>query len=73
MPAAIESTIKQRVIAQYLQGASRDKIAADNGIGPGTVSNIIDEWKKEVQDSDYESIRDDIVSSAVPHQSYLIP
>src|SRR5215472_2302756 len=58
MPAAIDPIIKQRVIAQYLQGFSRDKIAADNGIGTGTVSNIIDEWKKGVQDSDYESIRE---------------
>src|SRR5215472_9628969 len=58
MPTAIDSIIKQRVIAQYLQGVSRDKIAADNDIGTGTVSNIIDEWKKGVQDSDYESIRE---------------
>src|SRR5215471_11416595 len=58
MPAAIDPIIKQRVIAQYLQGVSRDAIAADNGIGTGTVSNIIDEWKKGVQDSDYESIRE---------------
>jgi hypothetical protein len=58
MPAAIDPIIKQRVIAQYLQGVSRDKIAADNGIGTGTVSNIIDDWKKGVQDSDYESIRE---------------
>src|SRR5215471_1891041 len=58
MPAAIDPIIKQRVISQYLQGVSRDAIAADNGIGTGTVSNIIDEWKKGVQDSDYESIRE---------------
>jgi hypothetical protein len=58
MPAAIDPIIKQRVISQYLQGVSRDTIAADNGIGTGTVSNIIDEWKKGVQDSDYESIRE---------------
>ena len=58
MPAAIEPIIKQQVIAQYLQGASRDSIAADNGIGTGKVSNIIDEWKKGVQDSDYEPIRE---------------
>jgi hypothetical protein len=58
MPAAIDPIIKQRVIAQYLQGVSRDTIAADNGIGTGTVSNIIDDWKKGVQDSDYESIRE---------------
>jgi transposase-like protein len=58
MPAAIEPIIKQRVIAQYLQGDSRDGIAADNGIGTGTVSNILDEWKKGLQDSDYESVRE---------------
>jgi hypothetical protein len=58
MPAAIDPIIKQRVIAQYLQGVSRDTIAADNGIGAGTVSNIIDDWKKGGQDSDYESIRE---------------
>ena len=46
MPAAIDPITKQRVVAQYLQGVSRDRIAADNGIGAGTVSNIIDEWKK---------------------------
>ena len=27
MPAAIDPIIKQRVIAQYLQGVSRDRIA----------------------------------------------
>ena len=58
MPAAIDPIIKQRVIAEYLQGVSRDTIAADNGIGTGMVSNIIDDWKKGVQDSDYESIRE---------------
>ena len=58
MPAAIDQAIKKEVIAQYLQGVSRERIAADNGIGAGTVSNFIDEWKKGVQDSDYESIRE---------------
>jgi hypothetical protein len=29
MPAAIDPIIKQRVIAQYLQGVSRDTIAAE--------------------------------------------
>jgi hypothetical protein len=58
MPAAIEPIIKQRVIAQYLQGDSRDRIAADNDIGTGTVSNILDEWKRAVQGSDYESVRE---------------
>jgi hypothetical protein len=58
IPAAIDPVIKKQVVNQWLSGASRDRIAADNGIGAGTVSNIIDEWKKGVQDSDYESIRE---------------
>jgi hypothetical protein len=48
MPAAIDPVIKKQVINQWLSGGSRDRIAADNGIGAGTVSNIIDEWKKGV-------------------------
>src|SRR5215831_16791730 len=58
MPAAIDPIIKKQVVNQWLSGDSRDRIAADNGIGTGTVSNIIDDWKKGVQDSDYESIRE---------------
>ena len=58
MPAAIDPVIKKQVVNQWLSGDSRDRIAADNGIGAGTVSNIIDEWKKRVHDSDYESIRE---------------
>jgi hypothetical protein len=46
MPAAIDSQAKKQVINQWLSGDSRDRIAADNGIGAGTVSNIINEWKK---------------------------
>jgi len=43
MPAAIiDPIIKQRAIAQYLQGVSRVANAADNGIGTGTVSNLKD-------------------------------
>jgi hypothetical protein len=53
MPAAIDPVIKKQVVNQWLYGTSRDRIAADNDIGAGTVSNIIDEWKKRTQDSDY--------------------
>jgi hypothetical protein len=58
MPAAIDVQVKKQVINQWLAGESRDRIAADNGIGAGTVSNIINEWKKGIKDSDYESIRE---------------
>jgi hypothetical protein len=58
MPAAIDPVIKKQVVNQWMSGDSRDRIAVDIGIGAGTVSNIIDEWKKRVQESDYESIRE---------------
>jgi hypothetical protein len=58
MPAAIDTQVKKQVIKQWLAGESRDRIAADNNIGAGTVTNIINEWKKGIQDSEYESIRE---------------
>jgi hypothetical protein len=58
MPAAIDTQIKKQVINQWLSGDSRDRIAADNGIGAGTVTNITNEWKKGIEDSDYESVRE---------------
>jgi len=50
--------VKKRVINQWLSGDSRDRIAADNDIGGGTVSNIINEWKKGVVDSEYDAVRE---------------
>ena len=58
MPAAIDMQLRKQVINQWLSGESRDRIAADNDIGAGTVSNIINEWKKGVQHSDYDSVRE---------------
>jgi hypothetical protein len=58
LPAAIDTQVKKQVIKQYLSGDSRDRVAADNGIGAGTVSNIINECKKGIEDSDYDSLRE---------------
>jgi hypothetical protein len=58
MPAAIDNQIKRQVINQWLSGDSRDRIAADNHIGAGTVSNIINEWKKGVEHSENDSVRE---------------
>jgi hypothetical protein len=63
MPAAIDTEVKRRVVNQWLSGDTRDRIAADNRIGAGTVSNIINEWKKGVEDSDYDSVRELAVHS----------
>ena len=58
MPAAIDTHVKKQVVNQWLSGDSRDRIAADNHIGAGTVSNIVNEWKKGVEDSEYDSVRE---------------
>src|SRR5207245_6517005 len=58
MPLATDPQIKKQVINQWLAGDSRDKIATDNHIGAGTVTNIINEWKKGIEDSDYDSLRE---------------
>ena len=58
MPAAIESEVKTNVIKQWLDGDPRDKIATDNQIGAGTVSGIINEFKKGVDAAEFESVRE---------------
>jgi hypothetical protein len=58
MPAAIDNSVKTNVIKQWLDGDPRDKIASDNHIGTGTVSGIINEYKKGVNAVEYESIRE---------------
>ncbi|PWU81427.1 MAG: hypothetical protein DLM72_07075, partial [Candidatus Nitrosopolaris wilkensis] len=57
MPAAIEHQVKDKVINQWLSGETRDKIAADNGIGAGTVSGIINHWEEGLGGSDFQSVR----------------
>jgi uncharacterized protein (DUF433 family) len=49
--------MKDAVIQLYLQGRSRNDIAKTYGIGDGTVSNIIDEWKHRLGIHDAEAIR----------------
>ena len=58
MPAAIENSAKTNVIKEWQLGDTRDEIAANNGIGAGTVSGIINEWKKGINASEYESVRE---------------
>jgi hypothetical protein len=50
--------MKDEVIRLYLQGESRDDIARTCGVGKGTVSNIIDEWKRRLDIPDVQSLRD---------------
>jgi hypothetical protein len=44
-------------------GNTREKIAIDNEIGEGTVSGIVNDWKRGLEDSEYESVRELAVQS----------
>ena len=63
MPAAINEQTRKQVVQQWLSGDSRDKIAIDNSIGEGTVSGIVKDWKKGLEDCEYESVRELAVQS----------
>jgi transposase len=43
----ISRDVENLIIKNYLLGSSRDEIAESIGVGKGTVSNKINEWKKE--------------------------
>ena len=58
MPPAIDAQIRGQVIKEWLLGNTRDETASSNKIGAGTVSNIVTEWKKGLDDSEYDSIRE---------------
>jgi hypothetical protein len=57
MPAAIDESIKRKVIQQWISGESRDKIAAGNNIGTGTVTSIVSNYKFGLETLDFDSIR----------------
>ena len=63
MPGAINEQTRMQVIQQWVGGNTREKIAIDNDIGEGTVSGIVNDWKKGIEDSEYESVRELAVQS----------
>jgi hypothetical protein len=63
MPAAINDQIRKQVIHQWVGGNTREKIAIDNDIGEGTVSGIVNDWKRKLEDSEYESVQELAVQS----------
>jgi chromosome segregation ATPase len=52
MGSAIPYSIKVKVIKEWIQGLSRDKIGQNNGIGTGTVTSIIQQARDNVADID---------------------
>src|SRR5690242_964951 len=63
MPAAINEQTRKQVIRQWINGDTREKIAIDNDIGEGTVSGIVSDWKRGLEGSEYESVRELAVQS----------
>src|ERR671932_1650495 len=58
MPAPIDEIVKRRVIKQWLAGEAREKIIADNNIGAGTISIIVDDYKAGLDNFDLNSFRE---------------
>jgi hypothetical protein len=58
MPAPINEIVKRRVIQQWLAGKAREKIIADNSIGAGTVSIIVDDYRAGLDNFDLDSFRE---------------
>jgi hypothetical protein len=58
MPAPIYEVVKRRVVQQWLAGEAREKIIADNNIGAGTVSIIVDDYKAGLGNFDLNSFRE---------------
>ena len=52
MGSANPYSIKVKVIKDWIQGLSRDKIGQNNGIGAGTVTSIIQQAKTNIADID---------------------
>jgi hypothetical protein len=57
MPAAIDEQIKRKVIQEWFSGFPRDTIAEHVGIGAGTVSSIVANYKVSLEEPDFDSIR----------------
>jgi hypothetical protein len=58
MPAPIDEIVRRRVVQQWLAGEAREKIIADNNIGAGTVSIIVDDYKTGFDNFDLDSFRE---------------
>ena len=45
MPTKLPGNLKSLVIQEWLKGEQRDKIAGDNGLSAGGVTNVVNEWR----------------------------
>jgi hypothetical protein len=57
MPPLTDEQTRRNVIRQWILGFPGDQIAEQNGIGAGTVSSIIANYKAGLEELDFDSIR----------------
>jgi uncharacterized protein YigA (DUF484 family) len=60
MGTKIPKVVREKVITEWLQGLSRDKIAENNDIGDGAVTEIINDYREN--DSDIDKQREFVVA-----------
>ena len=53
----ISSQVEGLIIQNYILGHSRDEIATETGVAPGSVSNKVNEWKRRIDAPDIEELR----------------
>jgi hypothetical protein len=58
MPLRIPGDVRSAVIRDWLNGKPRDTIARDNSLSPGSVSNIINEWRNELTHPVADALRE---------------
>src|SRR5215831_279025 len=58
MPPALDEDVKNRVWRLWLSGETRKNIASESEIGAGSVTNIVNEWTKGLDNLEYGAIRD---------------
>ena len=46
MPSKLPDNFKSLVIQKWLSGTQRDRIAAENGLSAGAVTNLVNEWSR---------------------------
>lgn len=53
----ISGQVEESIIQNYILGHSRDEIAVETGVAPGSVSNKVNEWKRKIEAPDIEELR----------------
>ena len=58
MPSKLPDNLKSQVIQDWLSGKQRDKIAGDNGLSAGAVTNTVNEWRLALGFSAADGLRE---------------